>query len=125
MPLGIPAIGTDAEMPELVAERVGGAPYVLAIGTLEPRKNLAHLVAAFGLVARAQSEVRLVIAGPDGPARSDVDAAIGRLDPDAAARVVLAGPVSDAGRNALARAGRAASRIRRSTKGSGSLRSRR
>ena len=88
-------------MPELVDERVGGAPYVLAIGTLEPRKNLAHLVAAFGLVARAQSELRLVIAGPDGPARPDVDAAIARLDPDAAARVVLAGPVSDAGRNAL------------------------
>ncbi len=101
VPLGIPAVGTDAEMPELVEERVGGEPYVLAIGTLEPRKNLSHLVAAFGLVAQTHSEVRLVIAGPDGPARPDVDAAIGRLDPDAATRVVLAGPVSDAGRNAL------------------------
>ena len=74
---------------------------MLAIGTLEPRKNLPHLVAAFGTIAAAHPDLRLVIAGQDGPARPDVDAAIGRLAPDAASRVLLPGPVSDAGRRAL------------------------
>ena len=36
-----------------------------------------HLVAAFGTIAARHPDVRLVIAGHDGPARPDVDAAIG------------------------------------------------
>jgi glycosyltransferase involved in cell wall biosynthesis len=101
IPLGIPEIGSDAEMPAAVGRHLNGQPYVLAIGTLEPRKNLAHLVAAFGSLAGTHPDLHLVIAGQDGPARPDVDAAIGRLPAEIAARVVLAGPVSDAGRRAL------------------------
>ena len=52
---------------------------MLAIGSLEPRKNLPYLVAAFGAVADAHPELRLVLAGPDGPAASTVDAAIARV----------------------------------------------
>jgi len=74
---------------------------VLAIATLEPRKNLPHLVAAFGSLAARHPDLRLVIAGRDGPARPAVDDAIARLAPDAARRVVLAGQVDDAGRRAL------------------------
>ena len=86
IPLGVPSIGTDAQMPAAVAGAARGRrAYVLAIGTLEPRKNLAHLVAAFGTIAATHPDLRLVIAGQDGPARPDVDAAIGRLDPDARA----------------------------------------
>jgi glycosyltransferase involved in cell wall biosynthesis len=44
----------------------GGAPYVLALGTVEPRKNLPVLVDAFDGVAAAVPDVRLVVAGPDG-----------------------------------------------------------
>ncbi len=44
----------------------GGAPYVLAIGTAEPRKDLPTLVRAFADVARSIADVQLVIAGPDG-----------------------------------------------------------
>src|SRR6185295_8343011 len=65
IPLGVPALGDDGEMPNDVAERVGDAPYVLAIGTLEPRKNFPHLVGAFGELAARNPEVRLVIAGHD------------------------------------------------------------
>jgi glycosyltransferase involved in cell wall biosynthesis len=101
IPLGVPTIGTAAEMPPAVRTQLAGAPYVLAIGTLEPRKNLPHLVAAFGTIAAAHPDLYLVVAGQDGPARPDVDAAVGRLAPDAASRVLLPGPVSDAGRRAL------------------------
>jgi len=101
IPLGIPPLGDVAVMPPDVAAAVGDAPFVVAIGTLEPRKNFAHLVGAFGEVARDHADVRLVIAGSDGPARPEVDAALRRLEPGARERVVLAGPVSDAGKRAL------------------------
>ena len=99
--LGIPPIGTEAEMPSEIEARLGGAPFVLSIGTLEPRKNYAHLVSAFAKAASDQPDLRLVIAGQDGPSRPDVDRAIERLSPDVASRVVLAGPVSDPARRAL------------------------
>ena len=42
-------------------------PFVLSIGTVEPRKNLAALISAFrGLPAALQDEFELVIAGPMG-----------------------------------------------------------
>jgi glycosyltransferase involved in cell wall biosynthesis len=44
----------------------GGARYVLALGTVEPRKDLPLLVRAFDRLAAADPELRLVIAGPDG-----------------------------------------------------------
>ena len=39
------------------------APYVLAVSTLEPRKNLQTLVAAFALVRARRPELELVVAG--------------------------------------------------------------
>ncbi|MGQ0823961.1 MAG: glycosyltransferase family 4 protein [Actinomycetota bacterium] len=101
VPLGIPPIGSVAEMPTGLDARIAGAPFVLAIGTIEPRKNYAHLVGAFVKIATQHPDLRLVIAGQDGPARSDVDAAIERLPPDVRARVVLPGSVSDPTRRAL------------------------
>jgi glycosyltransferase involved in cell wall biosynthesis len=41
-------------------------PYVLAIGTVEPRKGLPDLVAAFDRIATAVPDIRLKIAGPSG-----------------------------------------------------------
>jgi len=101
IPFGVPALGEASEMPESVAASVGDAPYVLAIGTLEPRKNLPHLIGAFAALAARHDDVRLVIAGHDGPARADVDRAVARLTNGARDRVVLAGGVTDAGRRAL------------------------
>ena len=51
IPLGVPRLGDDARMPPAVDAAIGGSPFVLAIATLEPRKNLPHLVSAFGLLA--------------------------------------------------------------------------
>ncbi len=47
-------------------ELAGGARYVLAIGTVEPRKNLPNLVRAFDEVAAHDDDLLLVVAGPDG-----------------------------------------------------------
>lgn len=41
-------------------------PYVLAVGTIEPRKDLPTLVRAFDLLAPEHPDLRLVVAGPDG-----------------------------------------------------------
>src|SRR5947207_5247095 len=44
----------------------GGDRYVLAIGTIEPRKDFPLLVDAFDTIAAHDDDVRLVIAGQDG-----------------------------------------------------------
>ncbi len=41
-------------------------PFILALGTIERRKNIPTLVAAFGRLAREHEHVRLVIAGAPG-----------------------------------------------------------
>jgi glycosyltransferase involved in cell wall biosynthesis len=50
-----------------VGRRIAGTDrYVLALGTVEPRKDLPTLVAAFDAVAAGDGDLRLVVAGPDG-----------------------------------------------------------
>ena len=44
----------------------GGARYVLAVGTVEPRKDLPTLVAAFDRLAADDPDLRLVVAGAEG-----------------------------------------------------------
>lgn len=44
----------------------GSDAYVLALGTIEPRKNLPMLVDAFDAIATDEPMLRLVVAGPDG-----------------------------------------------------------
>src|SRR5205823_8375887 len=41
-------------------------PYVAFLGTLEPRKDVPTLVAAFDRVAQTRTELALVVAGLDG-----------------------------------------------------------
>src|SRR3954447_6855157 len=43
-----------------------GGPYVLGVGTLEPRKNLPALLAAFSLLRRRRPELTLALAGLEG-----------------------------------------------------------
>lgn len=51
-------------------------PYVLALGTIEPRKGLVSLVRAFDLVADEHDDVRLVVAGRDGWGSLEVERAV-------------------------------------------------
>jgi glycosyltransferase involved in cell wall biosynthesis len=73
-----------------------GGPYVLALGTIEPRKDLPSLVAAFDAVATTHADLRLVVAGPDGWGTDAYTAAVrGAAHRD---RIVRLGWVDDATR---------------------------
>lgn len=101
VPNGAPAALPAVAVAELATagRRLVGAPYVLSLGTVEPRKDLPGLVAAFDAVAADHPELRLVIAGPDGwgaEALTTAVAAAHHCD-----RIVRLGWVSDADRAAL------------------------
>jgi glycosyltransferase involved in cell wall biosynthesis len=72
----------------------GTSRYVLAVGTVEPRKDYPSLVAAFGLVAEAHPDVALVIVGSDGWGSEAFQAAV-EASP-ARARIVRPGFLDDA-----------------------------
>jgi glycosyltransferase involved in cell wall biosynthesis len=55
-----------------------GAPYVLGLGTTEPRKDFIGLVEAFDSIAAGHPGLELRIAGPEGWAEAEVVAAISR-----------------------------------------------
>jgi glycosyltransferase involved in cell wall biosynthesis len=91
---GIPPIaGGDATTGRRIA---GVERYVLALGTVEPRKNLPVLVEAFDAVAAADPDVALVIAGQDGWGSDAFTAACDRATHRS--RIRRLGYVDDAGR---------------------------
>jgi glycosyltransferase involved in cell wall biosynthesis len=100
-PLPAPTPSTDAAAGRALA---GGSDYVLAVGTVEPRKDLPSLVRAFDELAADRPELRLVIAGPDGWGRQALDAAVAASSHRA--RVTRLGWVDDAARIALLRGAR-------------------
>jgi glycosyltransferase involved in cell wall biosynthesis len=65
--------------------------YVLAVGSLEPRKNLARLFQAWALVEKRMPDVWLVVAGASGSARVFSEGEFAAVPP----RVFFAGQVSD------------------------------
>jgi glycosyltransferase involved in cell wall biosynthesis len=60
-----------------------------------------NLVRAFGSVAVGNDDLRLVLAGKDGPDRPRIDAALAALPERVRDRIVLAGAVDDPARRAL------------------------
>lgn len=93
-----PSVGTDAAAGRHLA---GGARYVLALGTVEPRKDLPSLVAAFDALAADDPDLRLVVAGPDGWGAEALTTA--RDGARHRRRIVRLGWVSDPQRLALLR----------------------
>jgi glycosyltransferase involved in cell wall biosynthesis len=89
-----------ADVAAPVTDAPSGLPqldeFILALGTIERRKNLPTLVDAFGRLAREHDAVRLVIAGAAGNDVAAVDRAIARLSPEIAERVVRTGIVDNA-----------------------------
>ncbi len=75
--------------------------YVLALGTIEPRKDVPTLVRAFDALAARHPDLYLVVAGPDGWGVEAFEAEVERAK--AADRVVRLGFVTDAGREWLMR----------------------
>ena len=98
VPHGVPRLAMAAAP---IVGLVGDSPFILALGTLEPRKNIARLVEAFGAVSSQHPEVSLLVAGADGPAKPAVEAARQALPMAVRRRVHLAGYVDDRVRSAL------------------------
>jgi glycosyltransferase involved in cell wall biosynthesis len=93
VPWGVPPVPAPDSLPPV------GAPYVLALGTVEPRKDYPSLVEAFFQLSDELPELRLVIAGADGwGAESLTDAVVARRLED---RVIRLGYVNEAERTAL------------------------
>ncbi len=92
--------GADRERAERLA---GGFPYILALSTVEPRKDLPTLVAAFAHLAPAHPDLRLVIAGPDGWGRAALDDSVERCPGPVRNRIVRVGWLDDGDRQALLR----------------------
>lgn len=88
----------DAAAAAAVLTRAGlrsGTPYLLSVSTLEPRKNLARLVQAYGLARRELPEPwPLLVVGPPGWGESGIA-------PGGAEGVLLAGRVEAGALSAL------------------------
>jgi glycosyltransferase involved in cell wall biosynthesis len=69
-------------------------PYILSVGTAEPRKDLPGLVAAFDDLAAREPDVQLVLVGPSGWGSGPLDEAIQRSK--ASDRIIRTGFVPDA-----------------------------
>jgi len=96
------AVGATPESDEDMLRRLGvRPPYVLFVGTLEPRKAVPDLVAAFDRVAADHRELSLVLAGRPGWGAEAVDRAIGQAR--FGDRVVRTGYVPDEAVPALLR----------------------
>jgi len=89
---------TDAQVAE-VRRRLGlDGPYLLGLGTVEPRKDLPTLVRAFAALA-AELPHRLVLAGLAGWGAGELEAAVAASG--VADRILVTGYVADADKAAL------------------------
>ena len=95
-----PAADSTSQMRRLPANLTAHR-YVLALGTLERRKNLTTLIAAFGRLADELEDVQLVIAGRDGNDSANIADAIGALSSRVRHRIIRLGPVDDAVKHVL------------------------
>ena len=82
----------------------GGTDYLVAIGTIEPRKGYPTVIRAFDAIAARTPGLRLVIAGPDGWGIDAFDAAVRAATHRD--RIVRLGMVDEGDRAALLRGAR-------------------
>jgi glycosyltransferase involved in cell wall biosynthesis len=96
---------TDLRVARDAARRhgIGDRPYLLTLSTIEPRKNLAHLIRSFARLVTALApgdDLRLVLVGATGWKAAGVFEALAAAA-DVADRIVLTGYVPDADLAAL------------------------
>jgi len=77
-----------AEVREAVRRELGQGPLAVFVGVVCTRKNVRLLVEAFGRVAAALPDARLVLAGSRGLGAEDVEEAVDRLGLGGAVRVL-------------------------------------
>ena len=93
-PLGVDERFAPGEVPEELLAGLGiDGPYVMTVGTLQPRKNIESAIRAFEQLARAGVEHRLVVVGARGW-RDEQLLAMVAASP-VAERIVLVGRISD------------------------------
>ena len=93
VPLGVePSDGDRGAARRLLADLGVRGPFLLAVGTLEPRKNLRRLLNAFATLSEELTDHHLVVVGPTGwgPDLSPIMA-----NPWDTVRIKLAGQVAD------------------------------
>jgi glycosyltransferase involved in cell wall biosynthesis len=88
--------------PGLSARAPIASPYIVAVGTWEPRKNLSTLVTAFGIAHAREPSLSLALVGQPG-SDEHVQRAIDALGRSAFAHVVHTGFVPDVQRDAIVR----------------------
>ncbi len=94
VPLGpLPLPPAPSDPPARWLEALDGRRYVLAVGTVERRKNLPALATAF---AAAGATADLVIAGAPADDSAALDDAVARLPPPVRARIHRPGAVDEA-----------------------------
>ncbi len=101
---GVPAL--PAPDPLMIPASVDlGRPYLLSVGTAEPRKDVPGLVAAFGVIADELPDLQLVLVGPEGWGSDALSLAI--AESHVRDRIVTTGFVGDAALSALLHGARA------------------
>lgn len=103
VPLGPPPSPTATNLWPVDIGLQRGQPFVLSLGTVERRKNIRSLIAAFERLAVEHPSVRLVIAGAPGNDQAAVDAAIELLAPTIADRILQLGVIDEALKSQLLR----------------------
>jgi glycosyltransferase involved in cell wall biosynthesis len=99
--------GADAHLVAGVDDRlVDGRPYLVFVGTMEPRKDVPSLVAAFSRAARDHPDALLVLAGGVGWGVPDLERAVAASG--VAPRILRTGYVPDDAVPALLRSATAA-----------------
>ena len=98
---GVPIDGEALAVAKSAPHPFGQRPYVLAIGTVEPRKDYPVLVRAFVDVANEFPEALLVIAGADGWGTDALDRALELVPPHVRVRLIRERSVNDRRRNHL------------------------
>ena len=89
---GEPSAPSEGRFPSLA----GGRPFILALGTVEPRKGYPTLVRAFAELAVGEPDLLLVFAGGDGWGAVDLGDLTARLPIGIRRRIVRLGYVNEA-----------------------------
>ena len=95
--LGAPshrAVAGDELRPAALAD-LSTAPFIVAIGTAERRKNYPILLAAFAAIARSLPEIHLVIAGAPGDDTPKLQQLVADFPAEIKNRIRVIGRVSD------------------------------
>ena len=98
-PHRVVAVSLGVRLPPAGPHPAPGAPYVLALGAADRRKDLTTLVAAFDALAPTNRDLRLIHAGPGGSASGDLADAVDRSHHRD--RILRLGWVDDGARTAL------------------------